>query len=238
MIYYWLTGNIVALGLIFGTEFVGESARKGHMFDYAGESYANWDGQWYKRIASQGYEYTSGSHSSVAFFPAYPLLARGLARVAGIRAEVALLLVSNAFLIVLFGLTVKYVNNRFPESHGLPDCVLLALGLIPTSFFFRMAYSESMFLTLAVLVLYAIHRGWPLLLIAGIVGLATAVRPVGVALIPALALHVRRRSPDLLTSAWRGAFLIPIACWGLVAYMAYQYAAFDDRFAFVRTQAN
>jgi len=239
LICYWLTGNIVALGLFFGIELVEQSSRRGHMFDYAGEAYANWDGQWYKKIAAQGYDYDPGSPSSVAFFPAYPLLGGGLARIAGIRPEVALLVVSNLFLICLLCLTAKYVSRRFPgPPRRLADRVLLAMALVPTSFFFRMAYSESLFLTLTVLVLYAIHRGWPLPIIAVIVGLATAARPVGVGLIPALILHIWHKSPGARVFAVRTTCLVPVACWGIAAYMAYLYAEFGDPLAFARTQSN
>jgi len=46
----------------------------------------------------------------------------------------------------------------------------LALGLFPTTFFFRAAYSEALFLLLIVLVLYGLERAWPYLLIALIIG--------------------------------------------------------------------
>src|SRR5204862_523036 len=111
VICYWSTGYIVVLGLFFGTEYVNRSTRRGYSFHYAGEAYANWDGQWYKKIASDGYDYRLDAPSSVAFFPAYPLLGGGLARIAGIRPELALLVVSNSFLIVLFWLTVRYVEG-------------------------------------------------------------------------------------------------------------------------------
>jgi hypothetical protein len=45
---------IVLLGFLLGDLVFTPSQRSGHTFDYAAESYANWDGQWYKDIARRG----------------------------------------------------------------------------------------------------------------------------------------------------------------------------------------
>jgi hypothetical protein len=237
--YYFLTSVIVALGVLLGVEYLEQSSSQGHKFQYAGEAYANWDGQWYKKITKSGYNYTVGSYSSVAFFPAYPLLARWLVLTTGLRPEIALIVVANAFLIVLFCLSARYIQLRFPGSpRRLTEYALLSMGLVPTSFFFRMAYSESMFMALIVLTLYAMTRRWPLTIVAAIIGLATATRPLGVGLIPSFVLHLWHTSSTKRAFATKIVLLLPITCWGLAAYMAYQYAAFGDALAFVRTQSN
>src|SRR5688572_27974358 len=38
--------------------------------------WAQWDSGWYHRIASDGYSWVAGQQSTVAFFPAYPLVVR------------------------------------------------------------------------------------------------------------------------------------------------------------------
>ena len=206
-----------------------------HHLDNPGTVYANWDGQSYKTIASDGYD--ANARFRFAFFPAYPLLGRTLAWLVGIRPEVALLVVSNGCLLALFCVTARYLALRHPEaSPEQAGYVLLAIGLVPTTFFFRMAYSESLFLLLTALVLYAMARGWPLLVIAGLVGAATATRPVGVGLIPALMLHVWHRSPSRRSFGVRATGLTPIACWGIVSYMIFQYLRCDDALAFVHAQ--
>jgi hypothetical protein len=95
--------------------------------------FANWDGEWYLRIAQSGYDYDPSQPSSVAFFPAYPLLARGVSRVLGVDPVVSLLVVSHASLIAAFALTVAYVRLRFP------DCILFSRGVfgISVRFFHR-----------------------------------------------------------------------------------------------------
>jgi Gpi18-like mannosyltransferase len=39
--------------------------------------WAQWDSGWYRQIAMEGYSYVVGRQSTVAFFPAYPLVVRG-----------------------------------------------------------------------------------------------------------------------------------------------------------------
>jgi hypothetical protein len=163
---------------------------------------------------------------------------RCLAWATGWRPELALLVVSHLCLAATFVLAAAYVRLRFPgPSHAeLPGFVLLALGLFPPTCFFRMAYTESLFLLLTVLGLYGMERRWPLAVIALLVGAASAVRAVGVALAPAFVVHLWQRSPRPTAFAGRAAVLGPVACWGIVAYMVYQQAAFGDPLVFYHSE--
>jgi hypothetical protein len=103
---------------------------------------------------------------------------------------------------------------------------------------FRMAYTESLFLLLLLFGMWAMHRKWSKTVIALVVGLATACRPTGVALLGPFALYLwqqRQSKFDLIRNA---AFLLPIGCWGIIAYMTFQYVQFGDALAFVKTQAH
>ena len=101
-----------------------------------------------------------------------------------------------------------------------------------------MPYSESTFLFLTLASMVGMVRRWPLLIVALLVGAVTAVRPVGVAVTAAFLCYIvfdaqcgpiKRR---LLVALG----FLPIACWGLIAYMSYQYVAFDAPFSFAQTQ--
>ena len=225
------------LGALFGSNFLVQSPFMGHTFAYDGEVYANWDGQWYKEVSQAGYSYRPGTHSAVAFFPAYPLVGRWVAGLTGLRHDVALLLASNVFLACTFCTMAAYLGVRpTPTPRSLVGHVLLSMGLVPTTFFFRMAYSESMFLLITTTVLYGVARGWPLPTLAGVVGLATATRPVGVGLIPPLLLLAWRRSSGVPAFLARASYLIPLSCWGIAAYIAYQQVEFGEPLAFAKTQ--
>jgi phosphoglycerol transferase MdoB-like AlkP superfamily enzyme len=138
-------------------------------------------------------------------------------------------------------------------SARLPIYVLLAIALFPPTFFMRMTYSESTFLFLTVLAMYAMKRNWRWWLIATIVGLSTATRFVGLALLPPLVGYVwqcSRHGPPCShdrcadsTGTWRmpatlarAAASIVIGLSGLLAYMDYQWLAFSNALAFIDTQ--
>jgi hypothetical protein len=130
-----------------------------------------------------------------------------------------------------------YVRDRL----GLTDSqdvatVLLLFGLWPTTVFFRMAYSESLFVMLSLLVLSGVRQQWPLTVLAALAGLATATRSVGVVLIPVIWLCTWKRDGTWSRKLWRIVALTPIAAFGLAGFMAYQGILFGDPLAFVHAQ--
>lgn len=134
-------------------------------------------------------------------------------------------------------LLAVYVRRRdaAPDAR-LEGYALLTLAAVPSSFFFRVAYSESMFLFVTVLVLMAMERRWPLVVVAALIGLATAIRPVGVGLIPALLLHAWSTGETMTRKAVNVALSSPLAVWGLALYSAYLYYEFGDPLAFSNAQ--
>jgi len=235
--YYFFTSLIVVLGVMFGREFVKPPPHAPSQPPDLLACFANWDGQAYKAIAERGYFYDPERRSTVAYFPAYPLLGRLVLQITGLRTEAALLIVSHAFLAGAFMLLRTYARLRFPDAGpSMWDNTLLAFGVFPTTFFFRMTYTESMFFFLAVAALLGMERKWPLLLIALTCGLATATRPVGVALTLPFLLNLWQRSDTWRAFAWQSTLLLPICAWGILVYMAYQDAAFGEPLAFAKSQ--
>jgi hypothetical protein len=250
-----VTTAAVVAGAIFGNGFVKSDGSPGFL-----DSLARIDGQNYRHIAENGYAYQPNAPSNVAFFPAFPLAARWLARATGLGTVPAQLLVSNVCCVTAFLLMGAYLQRRVAPEHGVrldstsgidsahvlagdsrrprdvSGYALLAMGLLPTTIFFRMAYTESMLLCLAILSLYGIVRAWPLPVVALVVGLATAVRPVGVALLLPLFWYAWRGSDSRRQVAYRLAYALPLGCWGLVAYMLYLYLDFGQPLAFALTQ--
>lgn len=240
--YYFATGLVVAIGLLFGTAHVRNRESGGRVAVPADLVAAGirFDGHHYREVAQHGYEYDPAKRSTVAFFPAYPLVTRLLSSASGLRAEAALLLASNTSLAVAFVLLAVYVRARLePTRPSATGWVLLAFGVWPGTFFFRMAYAESLFLCTALLTLIAIQRRWPLLVVAVIAGLATATRPVGVAVTASFLWHAVCSSQPRKTLRIRlgqAVLLAPVACWGLLAYMLYLHITFGNALAFAQTQ--
>jgi len=236
---YALTSLVVLLGVVFGHRFVDvrvdAHTAKGSLLS----AFAKQDGSWYKQVVTQGYSYNPDKKSSVAFFPLYPLLAASLMHVTSLGPEAALLIVSHVCLAAAFVLMAVYVRQRFAAPPlGFANYVLLSLGLMPATLFFRMAYSESLFVLLSILALLAMARRWPLLVVAAIIGLATAARPVGVGLLAPFLLHCWYRSSTPREFVLKTAFLLPISCWGIAGYALYQGIRFGEPLAFVQTQSN
>jgi hypothetical protein len=251
---YYLTSLVVIVGILFGREFLDlprhAMAKRSDLL----RTFANYDGQWYIKIQHRGYHYDPLHASDVAFFPAYPLTAGILVQASGCRADLALLIVSHLSLAGTFVVLAAYVRRRFPDLPATTTgFVLLALGLWPTSCFCRFAYSESMFLLMAVLAFYGMVRRWPLSVIALVIGAATATRPVGVTLLVPFLGHLWQRrvrksacqtgvqtSEVLAGRLWtvRSVGYVALGCWGIIAYMIYLWIAFDNPLAFAQTQEN
>ena len=172
----------------------------------------------------------------MAFFPAYPLAARAVAGLSGCRPEAATLLVAHVFLTATFVLLHAYVRVRAAGGRPTPPpaLVLLAFALFPTTFFFRLGYTESMFAFWCVLTLFGVERGWHPVWLAIVAGAATATGPPGAALgLVVLADLLRRRRPRSRPVRARRPDLRPVCGWGLIAYVLYQWHAFGEPLAFV-----
>lgn len=231
--FYFVTTLPVLLGVWIGTVVLPQqSAPHGFL-----GGFAQLDGIAYAAIAHDGYWYDPGRPSFVAFFPAFPIAAGTVSSLTGLRVELALLGVTHASLLAAFVVFARYLTARNPDvSQWHVDWTLLAMGLWPWSLFFRMAYTESLFLLLVVTSMYAMRRRWPLPVIAALVGLATATRPTGVALIPVFAYYMWRNTERRPSRAFRLIVYLPLAAWGILAYMAYLYAEFGDPLVFATTQ--
>lgn len=232
---YLLTSSVVVLGVIFGHQRLPNARGPEPLL----QSFCNYDGLHYRSISEHGYSYHPALKSEVAFFPAYPLVARIVEFATGAPTEWALLIVANVCLASCFVFIHAYARVRRPDAGAaLPGFAAAAFGLFPTTCFFRFAYSEALFFLLATTALLGMQRRWPLWVIALTIGFATGTRPVGVALLPPFALHLWRRSESAKQFAARLLILGPMACWGLLAYMAYLDWKFGEPLAFAWTQGN
>ncbi len=236
---YILTSLVVVMGVLAGHTLLkpGGPPRWGERNDSL-TWFASWDGNWYCRIAELGYAYHPGQASRVAFFPLYPLMGNGLARLTAMDYLLALLVVSHISLAAAFVVGWGYARQRFatspPASAGF---ALLSAGLLPGTLFFRMAYSESLFLLLVILTLYGMERRWPLVVIAIVIGAATATRPTGVGLLLPLVWYAWHRPGSASRRVVHLVALLPLAVWGLLAFSVYLWVTFGDPLAWANAQS-
>ena len=200
--------------------------------------WGNFDGVHYIGIAQTQY----GAYFTQAFFPLYPLLMGILGQGLFFFADAwQRLLLSGLFLsYISLGLFVwsLYVLARIDNlAFAKGSRLLWSVLLFPTAFFFAAVYSESLFLVFVVGCFIFLRRQkfW---LAALCVGLATATRFVGVALLPALWWEytlARRRSWNRV-DVGKLLSLSVLSLLGLVLYSSYLFYRFGDPFLFAHVQ--
>jgi Gpi18-like mannosyltransferase len=192
------------------------------------ELFSHWDGEWYTKIATLGYSYADdGEQHSVAFYPLFPLLIRGLMAL-GMRSDVAGVLINSLAFLGALVLIYFWVEQRYDTDAAKWTTAMLAW--CPFSLFCTVMYTEGLFLLLTASALRSFERGeyiW-----AAIWGaLTTATRGPGVALIPAFLLTAwREKRPPLAYFAGLASAL------GIFSFSIYCALRFGDALAFVHIQ--
>lgn len=221
-----------------------------------------WDGWWYVGIARHGYLTFHGGdrQSSVAFFPLYPLLMREVAKAVGgaLLAGILVTLMAGFVAVVVFH---RWCVEKFGAQQA--RLAVLLLVLYPFAFYLMGAvYADAVFLLAALAAFLALEHDRPVL--AGVAGaLATAARPVGLAVVLGLWIlalerkgvwHVlrarvraggtRAQSPiAAMAPSWRAVrsrfrvadLGVLLAPAGLAAFCLFLWARFDRPFAFLDT---
>lgn len=234
---YAISSTFVLLSAWFGMTFVKQSSlsvEPGYDYWFALD---RWDGAYYRDIARDGYRYDPDKQGVIAFFPAYPMLIRAGVALTGARVEVAAVVVAHLLFVMSCVLLHAYARLRLADVR-MAGLAVLGFAVLPTTVFFRLGYSESTFFFFVVLFLLGVERGWSWMVLALIAGAATATRSPGVALLVPLLLEMWRRFPSGRSFLPRAAIAVPIACWGLLAFMGYQWHSFDEPLAFAKIQKN
>jgi len=197
----WLALTQIGVAFQPPGRFVG--ALHGPLID----PWLRWDAAYFVDLTRYGYpsDPTSGR---IAFFPLYPLVARGICDATGLDPIYGALLVSNVADVLGWLAVAGIATARYDKRTAVR--ILIAFALFPTRNFGMAAYSEGLFLLLSAgaFCLYEGRRyAW-----AGIAcALASAARPQGVlvgaslvgevALLGGLALLAARR--HRATPLWR-----------------------------------
>jgi len=198
------------------------------------------DINWYYSVAHDGYEkipFNTDQPHNWAFFPLFPMLWRLAARVTG-EYPISGLLISHLFFFLGLIFTHK-VAQAFGFGKVLADRGLFYLAVFPTSYFYSLPLTESLFLFLTAASFYSAKQGrWWLAGLAG--GLASLTRVTGVLIFPSLlVLYWETYGGNLRSkAAWRSAllhreflslFLVPA---GIGAFMFYLFTITGNPLAF------
>ena len=176
-----------------------------HELGYGIDVWARWDSDWYLLIAQEGY--SDSPSSTPAFFPLYPGLVAALGRLLAGHYVLAGVLLSLAACAAAFVLLHRLALQLL-DADGARRAVLY-LAVFPTALFLGAVYSESLYLALALGAFLLAERG-RFLGAGAVAGLAMLTRPVGIALLPALAV-LAWRSSDRRRALLGVAAAVPIA---------------------------
>jgi hypothetical protein len=187
------------------------------------------DGGWYVGTAVNGYEqrpFDATEQHNWAFFPLYPLLLHLAAQITGGYLLTGILLSNLLFLPALVLLHKTALAFGLDEDGA--DRTIFYLAAFPTSYFFSVPQTESLFLLLTVGSFHcAMRERWWM---AGTLGaLASATRFSGIFLFPALLLLYWKRHGTRPRASVLSLLLIPV---GLLAFMFYLHLITGNAFAF------
>lgn len=227
----WFLSRMVIIIVMqwIAPNFIPDSWLKSHgLVEFGWKSFANWDGDWYRKIAVEGYEYAAdGKQHNVAFFPLFPLLARS-AMSLGLSYEMAAPIVNSlAFLaaaIVLYYWVKAYHGSRAARWSTA------VMVWCPFSLFCTVAYTEGLFLLVSTASLRAYEQRQ--YVTASLWGaLATATRANGLALIPTFLIVAWREKRSAIAYISVGA-----TATGFLLFSLYCAIRFGDPLAFVQAQ--
>ena len=192
------------------------------------ELFSHWDGKWYTQIATVGYTYADdGQQHSVAFYPLFPLLIRGMMTL-GMRSDAAGVLINSFAFLGALVIIYFWVEDR--HGTGAAKWTTAVLAWCPFSLFCTIMYTEGLFLFLTASALRAFERGeyiWAAFWGA----LSTATRGPGVALIPTFLLTAwREKRPPIAYFAGFASAL------GILSFSLYCAIRFGDALAFIHIQ--
>ena len=140
-----------------------------------------WDARHYVNIIENGYVAVGDDRLLIVFFPLYPMVCRCLSFMTGMPAVPAALAVSNLALLGCGGAVWRLAEADGGETLGRRAMLMLMFS--PMTYFFSIAYSESLFLLVTLLAVLMARRrrfGWALAFGAmasgaRLLGMATAI---------------------------------------------------------------
>jgi Gpi18-like mannosyltransferase len=199
------------------------------------DTFFKWDSGWYSKIALNGYDL-----KSTAFFPLYPIILMLFNKIGHISPVYAGVILSNILFIFILIFFMALVRLDYNEKDVYK--ITLLFTVFPTSYYFSCAYTESLYMLLTLVSLYAIRKQqWAKASIAGM--FAGVTRNTGVLLSIPFAI-------EFLFCYWKDKDRKLIFDWGKLkhilwglffplltfCYMGFLYYRFNDPFAFAHAQ--
>lgn len=242
----YAAARLVSFAILSGAGYqAAESPWSGSRPDYL--AFINrWDAGWYERIFDGGYPASiprnpdgTAQPNQWAFYPLFPLLARGLNAVTGLPWVVAGPLVATAA-----GFAAALVIYRLFRGYASPGASLWGVAFFatfPAAPVLQTAYAESLstFLLAAALLLLIRRRYWAAV---PVVVLLCLSRPAGVPFAAVVGVHLvlrwlhRRREPFPRREAAAGVVLLAVSAFMAFAWMLAAWWATGEPGAYTDTE--
>lgn len=192
---------------------------------FLASSLSFWDAHHYLYLAKNWYSAVGDEANYIVFQPLYPILIKFFSIFVGNHILSAVLISNIAF---VFASLVFYKLLRMDFDKKTSEKIIILVCLFPTSYFFSIVYTESLFLLLSISSLYFIRKSrWVLAGFAS--GLAILTKHQGVILILVFLIefiNLKKRSYKNL------AFYSIFPAIAVGFYLLLNYQLFGDPFAF------
>jgi len=234
----------VTTALFAGSTLFVESLRLVSILEFGGldtqpgspVTACRWDCLWYQTIVTSGYHleprfHPNGDAANWAFFPLFPLIAKGIYALTGIPAGGALILSSKIFLFISIATFIGYCEPSLGKKNSRLAGAVLAFS--PYAIYAHAGYTESLFFFLTTLAFWLLERGnWIGAGLAG--GLLSATRVTGIGFCLSYASRalssIKSEKPiNRKLNILLGMALIPS---GLALFMIYLHSHMGDALAF------
>ncbi len=224
----WLSSRLLIWIIMLGVAPLLKAPSLGIAATFDLESLNIWDSRHFQSIATTGYEYIDdGKGHNVAFFPLFPLATKFLMNL-GLSFELAGFLLNNLAFLGAIYCVYFWVKSYLGDKEARWATAVLAW--CPPSMFAGVIYTEGLYLFLSTAAMQAFDKsryGWTTFWGA----LATATRPTGLALIPALIIASwKQRKPPV-------AYIAGLAtAMGVILFSLYCAVKFGDPLTFIEAQ--
>jgi len=211
--------------------YLGRNGYVYDFFDALGWMLDRWDAGQYLPLIEHGYAAQGDEALRIVFFPLYPMLCRGIGRLTGLSANACALCVSNLCLPAC-GVLLWRLAEADESAEGAVRCVWLFM-FFPVTFFFSMAYSESLFLMLSLAaVLCARRRRFIAAVVFGALCANTRMLGMAIAVPIYWEMLCADDRPPLHRALLCAPRVLPVAA-GLGAYLLLNQRLFGDPFRFM-----
>ena len=185
-----------------------------------------WDGNSYTFIAKHGYVTEGEEMFFIVFPPLFPVLIKVLGNIT-VNLTLSGIILANFFFVA--GLLVFYkFLIKSGHSPKLSFLAIASLAFFPTSYFFSVAYPESLFLFLSVTCFYFLLEK-DYLPASFLAGFAILTRPFGIVLFPAIFLRWLMQKDKKFSEI---VYIIVPAIIFPIVYLLLNHQVLGDFFAF------